>query len=694
MLTGVYLDHEKLVEDIAREVGFPYISLSSQLLPMIKLTSRGSSATADAYLTPVVRRYIEGFQSGFKDRLQTGDTSCEFMQSDGGLVSFNRFSGLKAILSGPAGGVVGYARTSYDPAEGIPVIGFDMGGTSTDVSRFDGTYEHTFENTTAGVTVMAPQLDINTIAAGGGSILFWRHKRFVVGPESAGAHPGPACYRKGGPLTVTDANLFLGRLLPKHFPRIFGPNEDQPLDPDIVRDMFIDLTSRINSETGHVKTPEEIALGFLEVANESMAKPIRALTEARGFETSAHHLASFGGAGGQHACAIASSLSIKTIIIHRYSSILSAFGMALADVVHESQEPASGLLNSEHLYTLSTRIDALKESVRGSLVMDGIDQDQIEYLIYLNLKYKGTDNSLMIPRPEDGDYASAFVREHQREFSFTFPDRPILVEDIRVRGVGKSSSAASELPQAELNSVETRLIDGKAGGGFSMVYFAETGLIETPIFSHKNLSLGDTIQGPAMIVDNTQTIVVEPGAKAIILSKHVVLTVDPKRKHQGSLQDISKVDPIRLSVFGHRFMSVADQMSRTFQKTSVSTNIKERLDFSCAIFGPDGALVANAPNVPVHLGSMEYAVRHQHEAMRGLLRPGDHICSNHPLAGGTHLPDITIITPVWNAEGDSIIFYVASRGHHGESTPENIYRQGLTWSSRDRRHPAWLHAFQ
>ncbi|KAL2845258.1 Hydantoinase B/oxoprolinase-domain-containing protein [Aspergillus pseudoustus] len=681
-----FQEHEMAIERIAKEIGFTQISLSSQLLPMIKMTSRGASATADAYLTPVIQRYIEGFREGFKDGLRGVDTRCEFMQSDGGLATFDKFNGLRAVLSGPAGGVVGYAGTSFDEEDRKPVIGFDMGGTSTDVSRYDGKLEHTFENTISGVTVMAPQLDINTVAAGGGSILFWRHGLFVVGPESAGAHPGPACYRKGGPLTVTDANLFLGRLLPEYFPKIFGPNENEPLDVEIVRQRFTDLAEQINNETGQSKTPEEIALGFIQVANESMAKPIRALTEARGFDTSAHNLACFGGAGGQHACAIASSLSIRTVIIHRYSSILSAYGMALADVVHEAQEPASGVLTPEAMETINQRITTLRSKVSTALTSDGIDADQISHEVYLNLRYQGTDNALMILQPADGDFLAEFVKEHQREFSFTFPGRNILVEDIRVRGVGKATAVPSEAPQKELASIATAATGPEKQDDSSLVYFARTGRVDTPVFFLDKLAPGSLISGPAMIIDKTQTIVIEPNATATVLSRHVILDLSSSGKKQQAVVDATVVDPIKLSIFGHRFMSVADQMSRMFQKTSVSTNIKERLDFSCAVFSPDGKLVANAPNVPVHLGSMEYAVRYQHEQYSGNLKPGDHILTNHPLAGGTHLPDITIVTPVWNKEGTRIIFYVASRGHHAEiggiapgSMPSNsklLYEEG------------------
>ncbi|KAF2087946.1 hypothetical protein K490DRAFT_65226 [Saccharata proteae CBS 121410] len=659
-----FQDHELAIERIASEIGFSQVSLSSRLLAMIKMTSRGISCTADAYLTPVIKRYVDGFRRGFSDNLESANSRCEFMQSDGGLANFDKFSGLRAILSGPAGGVVGHARTSWDPENPKPVIGFDMGGTSTDVSRFDGRLDHTFENTTAGVTVMAPQLDINTVAAGGGSILFWRHGLFVVGPDSAGAHPGPACYRKGGPLTVTDANLFLGRLLPEYFPKIFGPKENEPLDVEITKQKFAEMAALINQETGQNKTAEEVALGFLDVANESMAKPIRALTEARGFDTSAHNLASFGGAGGQHACAIASSLGIETVIIHRYSSILSAYGMALADVVHEAQEPSSGIFDESAMERISHRLSTLKKKVTDELLSDGISRDQIQFEVYLNLRYQGTDNLLMILEPPDGDFRRAFLEEHKREFSFMIPGRSILCEDIRVRGIGKSLTLPAETPQAELKEVQTTNIDSGKQDDSAVVYFADGGHQDTPVFFLGSLDPGNEIQGPAIILDKTQTIVVEPRATATVLSKHVILDVPSAGSKAEDSADA--IDPIRLSIFGHRFMSIAEQMGRTFQKTSVSTNIKERLDFSCALFSPEGKLVANAPHVPVHLGSMEYAVRYQHELYAKELKPGDVLCSNHPLAGGTHLPDITIITPIWNIEETQIIFYVASRGHHAE----------------------------
>ncbi|KAL4879118.1 Hydantoinase B/oxoprolinase-domain-containing protein [Aspergillus karnatakaensis] len=676
-----FQDHELEIQKIAGEVGFSHITLSCLTLPMIKMISRGMSATADAYLTPVVQQYIKGFQSGFTDGLRSSNTRCEFMQSDGGLVDVRNFSGLRAVLSGPAGGVVGYARTSYSEEEKVPVIGFDMGGTSTDVSRYDGSFEHTFENFTAGITIMAPQLDINTVAAGGGSILHWTHGLFAVGPDSAGAQPGPACYRKGGPLTISDANAFTGRLLPQYFPKIFGKNEDEPLDLEVVKEKFTELAAQISRDTGQKRTAEEVAMGFIDVANETMAKPIRALTEARGFVTSAHHLASFGGAGGQHACAIAASLSIRRVIIHRYSSILSAYGMALADTVHEAQRPASGFFTSAA--NVQPIVEELREKVYKELAIDGFSRDRVKQEVYLNLRYQGTDNTLMILEPKDGDYLAEFTRQHYREYSFTFPDKKVVLEDIRVRGIGQSAESTNESPFQELNNVKKDNVEAGSEDSVSRVYFSQIGWVESPVYRLEQLKPGCTIEGPAVIIDNTQTIIVEPRVWAIVLSRHVILDLPSTQSRTLSR---TTIDPISLSIFGHRFISIAEQMGRVFQKTAMSTNIKERLDFSCALFSPEGRLVANAPHVPVHLGSMEYAVRYQNEHYRTSLKPGDVLCSNHPIAGGVHLPDITIMTPVWDEAGKEIIFWVASRGHHPDvggiapgSMPSNskyLYEEG------------------
>ncbi|KAH0613581.1 uncharacterized protein H6S33_005467 [Morchella sextelata] len=686
MHSYTFPDHEKLVGKIAEEIGFTHISLSSQLMPMIKLIPRATSATADAYLTPEIRRYIEGFSKGFSGGLGAESVAkeagskgarCEFMQSDGGLVDVSSFSGLRAILSGPAGGVVGYALTSYDPETKVPVIGFDMGGTSTDVSRYgSGRYEHVFETTTAGVTIQSPQLDINTVAAGGGSRLFWKNGLFVVGPESAGAHPGPACYRKGGPLTVTDANLFLGRLLPEFFPAIFGKNENEALDEDASKRLFEELTEEINKEIcvkegDKPMTAEEVAYGFIKIANESMTRPIRSLTEAKGYDTSKHRLATFGGAGGQHAVAIAASLGIKQILIHKYSSVLSAYGMALADVVHEVQEPCSAVFNDSEKTGLLERLKELKNKATNVLKEQGFKEEDIVHEEYLNMRYRGTESALMIVKPEDGefdedaDFGNAFVKQHEQEFGFTLPNRDVIVDDVRVRGIGKSFRGMDKTVDTQLKEAKPVSVDEGKRHSVKNVYF-EGGRRETPIYQLGDLDVGSKLKGPAILADGTQTIVVTPGATALVIQTHVVINIGDDDDASDSVQktNTKDVDPVLLSIFAHRFMAIAEHMGRALQKTSVSTNVKERLDYSCALFDSEGGLVANAPHLPVHLGSMSTCVRTQAAIWKGKLKRGDVLVSNHPEFGGTHLPDITVITPAFS--GDEIIFYVASRAHHAD----------------------------
>lgn len=685
-------EHEAAVGKIAREIGFEHVSLSHELMPMIKLVPRATSACADAYLTPAIRKYIDGFQKGFAGGLGSESVKkeegskgarCEFMQSDGGLVDVDGFSGLRAILSGPAGGVVGYALTSYDPATKTPVIGFDMGGTSTDVSRYgSGKYDHVFETTTAGVTIQSPQLDINTVAAGGGSRLFWRNGLFVVGPESASAHPGPACYRKGGPLTITDANLFLGRLLPDFFPKIFGKNEDEGLDEQASKSLFEELTKQINEDIAGSKDKsmslDEVAYGFIKIANETMTRPIRSLTEARGHDTSKHRLATFGGAGGQHAVAIAEALGISQILVHRYSSVLSAYGMALADVVDERQEPESTVWDSdEQAETRKHLKDKMLELMKKSgaaLKEQGFGEGELHFENYLNMRYRGTESALMILKPTDeeaqnefnGDswaFGKAFVKQHEQEFGFTLPDRDIIVDDVRVRGIGKTFEGLERTVDQQLKDITPKdVANGEKVYGSKSVYF-EGGRQETSIYKLEDLAVGDRIQGPAIIADGTQTIVVTPNATALLIDTHVVINVGESDTAEKQLTT-KEVDPIMLSIFSHRFMAIAEQMGRALQKTSVSTNVKERLDYSCALFDADGGLVANAPHLPVHLGSMSTCVKKQSELWRGKLKKGDVLVSNHPMFGGTHLPDITVITPAFS--GDNIVFYVASRAHHAD----------------------------
>lgn len=615
-----YPNHEALVGRIAKDIGFEHVSLSHELMPMIKLVPRATSACADAYLTPAIRKYIDGFSSGFEGGLGTKSVKreegskgarCEFMQSDGGLVDVDIFSGLKAILSGPAGGVVGYALTSYDPETKIPVIGFDMGGTSTDVSRYGaGRYDHVFETTTAGVTIQSPQLDINTVAAGGGSRLFWKNGLFVVGPESASAHPGPACYRKGGPLTITDANLFLGRLLPDFFPKIFGKNEDEPLDASASEHLFKELAAQINAEVaGEDKEKEmsldDIAHGFIKIANETMTRPIRSLTEARGHDTSKHRLATFGGAGGQHAVAIAEALGISQILIHRYSSVLSAYGMALADVVDERQEPESRVWSDdeETRTYLQHKMSELKAKSTATLMDQGFDDEHIDFEEYLNLRYRGTESALMVIKPTkeeaeklfDGDewaFGKVFVKQHEQEFGFTLPDRDIIVDDVRARGIGKTFQGLEKSVDQQLREITPKdLKDGEKRFDERSVFF-EGGRQNTSVYKLEDLNVGDRVKGPAIIADGTQTIVVTPGASALVLHTHVIINIG---ENTGDEKQVStkEVDPILLSIFAHRFMAIAEQMGRALQKTSVSTNVKERLDYSCALFDADGGLVAN-----------------------------------------------------------------------------------------------------
>eukprot|EP00002_Diphylleia_rotans_P021998 TRINITY_DN4298_c0_g1_i3.p1 TRINITY_DN4298_c0_g1~~TRINITY_DN4298_c0_g1_i3.p1 ORF type:complete len:1178 (+),score=228.16 TRINITY_DN4298_c0_g1_i3:265-3798(+) len=656
MHSYTYPAHEQIVGSLAKEIGFTNVSLSSAIMPMIRIVPRGYTTCVDAYLTPKIRDYISSFAAGFENNLNGVNVS--FMQSDGGLTSMSSFLGSRAIMSGPAGGVVGYAVTTYQRKNGgKPVIGFDMGGTSTDVSRYGGRYEHVYETNVAGVIIQAPQLDILTVAAGGGSRLFFRAGMMVVGPESASAHPGPVCYRKGGYLAVTDANLVLGRLHPKYFPHIFGPSEKEALDLDGARASFQKLTEDINqyfSTNGQSRpalSVEEVAFGFLSVANEAMCRPIRSLTEARGFDPRDHELACFGGAGPQHACAIARALGMKTVFIHRFSGILSAYGLGLADLVCDEQEPCAAIYSPDILPVLNARLDEMEKRVLKKLVDEGFQQDAIKIERYLHLRYEGTDTAMMILRPDGENYAESFMQQYQREYGFILPGRSIAVDDVRVRGVGKKPRI--QCPRFQPKETEATPLDS------TRCYF-EGGFQETPIYLLKTLGLGSKVDGPALIIEDTFTLVVEPHCKALIVDEGIEISVEER----GASNIGTELDTMQLSIFGHRFMGIAEQMGRTLQRTSISTNIKERLDFSCALFGPDGGLVANAPHLPVHLGSMSETVKWQINHLGDSWKEGEVIVTNHPQAGGSHLPDITVISPVF-AEGKPV-FYVASRGHHAD----------------------------
>ena len=647
-------DHELAVGRLARELGFAQVSLSSEVMPMVKLVARGDTTMVDAYLTPHIRKYLNSFRQGFSDNLE--NTGLLFMQSDGGLANADDFTGSRAILSGPAGGVVGYAMTTFHEESGQAVIGFDMGGTSTDVSRFGGEYELVHETETAGVRIQAPQLHIRTVAAGGGSRLFFDNGMFLVGPESSGAHPGPVCYRKHGYLSVTDANLVLGRLQPDHFPRIFGPDENQSLDLEASREAMSELTHEINAYYAERGRPEmsveEVALGFVRVANEVMVRPIREISVMRGFDIKAHILATFGGAGPQHACAIARALGISKIFIHRFSGILSAYGMGLADVVAEKQKPSAATYSPASHPELMAELAILRDATEADLASQGFQQDRIESRQFLNLRYQGTDTAMMIPEPVDGDFAAAFRAIYQREFGFDLTNRDILVDDLRVRSKGKTTGI-SQIPIAKAS-------DAPRPVASESCYF-ENGWQTTPVYQLESLGAGQAISGPAIIIHDTTTMLLEPGCKALITEYG---DVEIAVGDAGYQRVGTEVDPVQLSIFSNLFMSIAEQMGRMLQKTAISTNIKERLDFSCALFGPDGELVANAPHLPVHLGAMSEAVKEQIRRQGDSLKPGDVLVSNHPAAGGSHLPDITVITPVFK-DGEAI-FWIASRGHHAD----------------------------
>ncbi|PSN70257.1 hypothetical protein BS50DRAFT_548249 [Corynespora cassiicola Philippines] len=658
----LFPNHEDYVARIAEEVGFKFITTSAQSSPTIKFLDRSQSICSEAYLYPIVRQYVEGFQRGFKVLPER----VEFMCSDGGLKQVDKFYGNAALLSGPAGGVVGISRSCYDSDDETPLIGFDMGGTSTDVSRYDGKYDMLSHSSIAGRTINTPMLNITTVAAGGGSILFARNGLLSVGPDSAGAHPGPACYRKGGPLTVTDANLFLGRLVLSEFPSIFGEGANQPLDADIVSQKFEKMAEEFNHQNAQGLKPEELALGFLNVANEAMSRPIRNVTEARGYAPENHQLVSFGGAGGQHACSIAEKLGIKRILIHRWSSLLSAYGILQAELQYETLEPLAGKLTDIQTDDLLERFSSLKQKVSVELLSQGVRAKTIAFDESLVLKYFGTDTNLTISRPIDGDFAQAFVAEHLREFAFSM-NRPIIVESVKVRGTGNAGSPIStHSPIKEMK--KSQFIPAPPPEKTQKVYIGGDWQ-ETGVYELENVPSGRSITGPALIIDKTQTILVEPSFQSYILEDHIVL--DQYAQFTEATQPIQtrfdnpvdgKLDPIQLSVFANRFMAIAEQMGNTLQRTSISSSIKERLDFSCAVFSPDGKLVANAPHIPIHLGSMQYAIQAQHRHWEGKIKPGDVLLTNHPQWGGTHLPDLTVVSPVFI--NDRVAFYVASRGHH------------------------------
>ncbi|PJE33097.1 Acetophenone carboxylase gamma subunit [Pseudooceanicola marinus] len=637
-------DHELALEALAREVGFGQISVSHEVSPLIKLVGRGDTTVVDAYLTPILSRYVERVASalGATPPDEAGPTLL-FMMSSGGLTAADRFKGRDAILSGPAGGVVGMARTGQIAGHD-KVIGFDMGGTSTDVAHFDGAFERAFETQVAGVRMRTPMVQVHTVAAGGGSILHADPGRFRVGPDSAGAHPGPACYRGGGPLTVTDANVMLGKLNPDYFPAIFGPDQDQRLDRDTVAAKFTEISDG--------RAPEEVAEGFLRIAVESMANAVKKISVQRGHDVTGYLLNAFGGAGGQHACLVADALGMSQVLIHPLSGLLSAYGIGLARVTEARQQGLEGTFGETT--EIPPALERLEGEVLTALAEQGV-RDGVEIRRRLHLRYAGTDTAL--PVAWDGDEGAAreaFEAAHLAEFGFTDPQAALIVEAVEVEG---------EAPEGDRIDGTSALTEGAAEIEARVPVFSGGTWHEAAVLRRNALTPGRHVQGPALVIEPNQTIVVEPGWRAEVSQHdHVIMTRTEAANRAEAAG--TEADPVLLEVFNNLFMNIAEQMGVALQKTSRSVNIKERLDFSCAVFDADGALVANAPHMPVHLGSMDRSVEAVIRQNKGRVRPGDVFALNAPYNGGTHLPDITVVTPVF--EGEEILFWTASRGHHAD----------------------------
>ena len=683
--------NEKIAAELAREAGFTQISVSHEVSPLVKFIGRGDTTVVDAYLSPLLRRYVEQVAAALSP-LPTGERSAAprveqpgegeptdvaspltrtlspqgkgsaiappqanpsllFMQSSGGLTSAHLFKGKNAILSGPAGGVVGAVETARI-AGFTRIIGFDMGGTSTDVCHFGGVYERTFESVVAGVRVRAPMMLIHTVAAGGGSILFYDGARFRVGPDSAGANPGPACYRRGGPLTVTDANVMVGKLMPDFFPKIFGPTQDQSLDAEIVRERFAVLAAEIRDG----REPAQVADGFIQVAVENMANAILTISVQRGYDVTDYVLNSFGGAAGQHACLVADALGVSNVLIHPLSGVLSAYGMGLAELKATRSLAVLRLLDAEGLIAAEALAAPLAMEVGEELTGQGVARSGIRISIQAHLRYLGTDSALPVPLGAPAGLKSAFEAMHLQRFGFISQDKSIEIEAIEVEALG-----GGDLPQEpDLPLSTDELPEPEAASPM----FTGGAWHDASVFLRDTLKPGHLITGPALIIEPHQTVVVEPNWQAEVTEKnHLLLTRAKPREARAAFD--TNVDPVLLEVFNRRFTAIAEQMGYALQNTARSVNIKERLDFSCAIFDAQGRLVANAPHIPVHLGSMDRSVETVRREVGTSLKRGDVWMVNAPYNGGTHLPDITVVTPVF-AESGEILFFVAARGHHAD----------------------------
>jgi 5-oxoprolinase (ATP-hydrolysing) len=660
-----YPEHERQVAAVAREIGFPQVSVSHEVSPLIKLVGRGDTTVVDAYLSPILRRYVaqvreqlEG-QPHPEEPEQSESVSKHesaprlmFMMSSGGLTAADLFQGKDAILSGPAGGVVGLAQTGHE-AGFDRLIGFDMGGTSTDVSHYDGDYERTFETEVAGVRMRAPMMLIHTVAAGGGSVLHYDGARFRVGPDSAGANPGPACYRRGGPLAVTDANLAVGKLIPDYFPKIFGPQQNEPLDADAVARGFDALAQAMDGKLAR----EQIADGFIRIAVENMANAIKKISVQRGYDVTRYALNCFGGAGGQHACLVADALGMTRVLIHPFSSLLSAYGMGLADIRATRQQAIEQPFGAKGIAALARDGKRLGRDAVHEVTGQGVPAKSVKCIVRAHLRYAGTDTALTVNAGTAKQMQSAFEKAHKARFGFIDRSKEIVIEAVSVEAIGGGARFRERKKTARRTPAPkpTRRTRFFSGGAWH----------RAGVYTRDQLKPGMRVGGAAIIVEPHQTIVVEPGWQAELTAKnHLVLTRIKALKRQHAVG--TKADPIMLEVFNNLFMSIAEQMGVSLQNTAYSVNIKERLDFSCAVFAADGTLVANAPHMPVHLGSMDRAVETIIRENKGTIRPGDVYAINAPYNGGTHLPDITVCTPVFDDRKKAILFWVASRGHHAD----------------------------
>ncbi|MGQ4717229.1 hydantoinase B/oxoprolinase family protein [Streptomyces anulatus] len=661
--------HERAVAEAAREAGFTQVSSSHEVSPLIRLVPRGDTTVVDAYLSPVLRRYVDEVAA------RLDGIRLMFLQSNGGLREAARFRGKDAVLSGPAGGVVGMVRTSrqagYDR-----VIGFDMGGTSTDVSHYAGTFERELGTEVAGVRMRAPMMSIHTVAAGGGSILHFDGSRYRVGPDSAGADPGPACYRRGGPLTVTDANVMLGRVQPGHFPAVFGEGGDLPLDAGLVRTRFAALADEVGRATGRRPDEAEVAAGFLEIAVLNMANAVKKISVQRGHDITRYALTGFGGAGGQHVCAVADALGIDTVLVPPLAGVLSAYGIGLADATAMREQSVEEELDPAALERVERLCAELADRTREALRADGTPDSAITTWARVLLRYAGTDAALPVDLDTETAMAEAFAAAHRARFGFTM-DKPVVVETVSVEATGatgatgatEATEATGDAAPAAGSGPRDGHPDTPPGPADTVHLYAEGRWQRAPLYRRTDLRPADTVTGPAVVAEDDATTVVDPGwAAAAGPAGHLVLTRSRPRPERTAVG--TRVDPVMLEVFNNLFMSIAEQMGVRLENTAHSVNIKERLDFSCALFDAEGNLIANAPHIPVHLGSMGESIKEVLRRNEGSLRPGDVYAVNDPYHGGTHLPDVTVVTPVFDegeaGEHDRLRFLVASRGHHAE----------------------------